>query len=114
MRGHGVLDGALVVGTGEWQGPVPIHGATERICQLTGNYDPEDLPHRNDSTQAGVGGTDLGFPVEFRENLVFLFGDQFGYPRGKDLDPSELSAAPQVDPDGFGLAHVREPGPAGS
>ena len=68
-------------------GPVPIHGATERICQLTGNYDREDLPHRNDSTQAGVGGTDLGFPVDFA-STIFLFGDQFGDPRARISTPS--------------------------
>ncbi len=110
MGGNGVLHVAWVVGTGDWQGPVPIHGATRRICQLTGNYDPEDLPHRNDSTRAGVGGTDLGFPVEFREDLVFLFGDQFGDPRSKDLDPMGISAARQVDQDGFALDYVRELG----
>ena len=80
---------------------------------MTGNYDPEDLPHRNDSTQAGVGGTDLGFPVVHRERLVFLFGDQVGDPRGRDLDPIGISDAREVEADGFALDYVREWGTGG-
>jgi hypothetical protein len=113
MGGNGVLHVAWVVGTGDWQGPLPIHGATERICQLTGNYDPEDLPHRNDSTLAGVGGTDLGFPIEHREGLVFLFGDQVGDPQQRDLDPIGISDARQVEVDGFALDYVRTSGEGG-
>ncbi len=113
MGGNGVLHVAWVVGTTDWQGPVPIHGATQRICQLTGNYDPEDLPHINDSTTAGVGGTDLGFPVVYGEQLIFLFGDEFGGPRSRDLDPIGISYARQVEPDGFALDFLREPAAGG-
>lgn len=109
MGGNGILHVAWVTKTGQWTGPVPTSGASRRICQLTGNYDPEGLAHRNDSTTAQIAGTDLGFPVEFRDQLVLLFGDQFDGSFQRDLDPIGITTARAVDPDGFALDYLREP-----
>ena len=107
---NGIAHVAWVDGTGRWQGPVPMHGPSRRICQLTGNRDPDGLPHINDSTTVGIGGTDLGFPVQHGDSLVFLFGDQFGLPDQIDMDPIGVSGASGADIDGFPLSYVTEGG----
>jgi hypothetical protein len=54
-------------------------GATSRVCQLTGGYDPEGLPHRNDTEGMRVIGTDLGISVDHtvdgEHRTYFFFGD---------------------------------------
>ena len=104
----GVINVAWVDDVGDWQGPVPIHGGTRRVCQLTGDYDPEDLAHVNNSLEAGVGGTDLGFPVEHEDSLLFLFGDQFGLRDQRDADPIGIARTGKVEADGFRLDFLTE------
>ena len=106
----GVLYVASVEDTKSWQGPWPTHGACPRLGQLTGDSDPEGLPHVNDSFQFGVGGTDLGFAVEHDGSLVLLFGDQFGAPDDVNADPIGVSTATEAGPGGFTLGYVT-PGP---
>jgi hypothetical protein len=48
---------------------------TKRIVQLTGDYDPENLPHFNNTLQWGVEGTDLGANTEHEGKLFIFFGD---------------------------------------
>ena len=54
-----------------------IIGSSEKICQLTGDFDRElKKPTLNlTETRAGVAGTDLGFSFEHEGKLFFLFGD---------------------------------------
>src|SRR5262249_22461015 len=106
----GVLHVAWVEGTGQWQGPIPVHSASRRICQLTGDTDPDFLPHINRSSKFGVGGTDLGFPVEYnyrnKEVVVFLFGDQVGSAEQRDLDPIGFTEDGEVAAHGVSLGYV--------
>lgn len=56
-----------------------VSGSVSRVCQLTGGYDPEGLPHRNNTTGVKVIGTDLGIPVDHmlagEPRTYFFFGD---------------------------------------
>lgn len=56
-----------------------VAGSVSRVCQLTGGYDPEGLPHRNNTTGAEVIGTDLGISVDHmragQHRTYFFFGD---------------------------------------
>lgn len=65
-----------------------VPGSTQKICQLTGEYDfaeaaalgvaPEDVPTHNQTfSQAQLAGTDLGASFEHDGKLWFLFGDSF-------------------------------------
>jgi hypothetical protein len=59
---------------------VPTVLVTERLGQLTGNADPQDLPHINNTDAgkwqgAGVGGVDLGANTEHNGRLYIFFGD---------------------------------------
>jgi hypothetical protein len=61
--------------------PAPLArvGNSEKICQLTGDTDWETGQPTAARTlhNFGLGGADLGFPVEHAGKLVFLFGDTF-------------------------------------
>lgn len=76
---------------------------------MTGDYDPEGLPHVNDTTRWGVAGTDLGVPVEHEGRLYILFGD---VPEFDDADP--ISYTTDSDPHGFRLTPILEGGPGTS
>jgi len=63
-----------------------VEGSTEKICQLTGEYDyhtaaeagiaPEEMPTLNRTySNYGIHGTDLGSSFEHNGKLWFLFGD---------------------------------------
>ncbi|WP_233890193.1 DUF4185 domain-containing protein [Paraburkholderia flagellata] len=56
-----------------------VAGSVSRVCQLTGDYDPEGLPHRNDTEGVRVIGTDLGISVDHmiagEKRTYFFFGD---------------------------------------
>jgi hypothetical protein len=60
----------------------PVVGTVSRVCQLTGGYDPEQLPHRNNTDGFGVVGTDLGISVDRmwagEHRTYFFFGDTNG------------------------------------
>jgi hypothetical protein len=80
-------------------------GASEKICQLTGDVDWETgqpTPGRTFSN-FGLQATDLGYPVEHNGKLILLFGDTRppGHPPGAD---------PEVPPDdAVGVVTRREP-----
>lgn len=59
----------------EPQGPSYEPGSTFRISQLIGDSDPTGRPHPVNTGPLGVGGTDLGFPVEHNGVLWLFFGD---------------------------------------
>lgn len=71
-----------------WQQGLVItyNGRSQKVCQLTGEYDQEyEHPTTNQTlTRANIQGTDLGFPVEAAPfgqggKLYFLFGDTGKY-----------------------------------
>jgi hypothetical protein len=54
--------------------------ATERICQLAGSGDPENIPNQTNCAAAGITGADLGIVVDHNTDtgdgrLYFFFGD---------------------------------------
>lgn len=60
---------------------------TERVCQLTGDNDPEGKPMVNSSAAAGISGTDLGVVLDHDTGDGFLylfFGDTDGVPSVMD------------------------------
>ena len=63
-------------------GPITRIGATEKICQLTGDTDWETgrpTPGRTLSN-FGLDAADLGYPVEHAGKLILLFGDSWPPP----------------------------------
>src|SRR5215207_7989352 len=56
----------------DWWGASDVRyvpGSTLRMCQITGDYDPEGLTHINCTGRWGIEGTDLGVSVEHQGNL---------------------------------------------
>jgi len=89
LGGWAVLSLAIVLCVAPARGAeaprVSIHvGATERICQLTGEFDWETNRPTAARTESrfGLEAVDLGFPVEHRGRLFFLFGDAWPTPPG--------------------------------
>ncbi len=69
----------------------PQPGATQKVCQLTGENDKETgLPTLNrTASRHGFWGTDLGSSFEHEGRLFFLFGDTHAVPglqRKRDRD----------------------------
>lgn len=85
--------------------------STRRVCQLTGDYDPEGLPHINDTAEWGVVGTDLGIPVEHQGRLYVLFGDVAEF---DDADPVAYTTDTDPEPHGFRLTPILRGGPGTS
>jgi Domain of unknown function (DUF4185) len=56
---------------------VSYQGRSEKVCQLTSDFDWETGIPTTTSTQtkAGLGAVDLGYPVEHQGRLMLLFGD---------------------------------------
>ncbi len=79
---------------------VRVRHPVRRICQLTGDYDPEGHAHVNDTAQFGVVGTDLGVPVEHDGRLYLFFGDA----AGDNFDPIASTVATSVEPHGFRMS----------
>jgi hypothetical protein len=84
MRGLGGVGlGLLVVMLGAWQARAQVAtirtlaaGASEKVCQLTGERDwASGAPTSTQTQRFGLNGTDLGFPVEHQQRLALLFGD---------------------------------------
>jgi hypothetical protein len=63
-------------------------GPSEKVCQLTGEKDwasGDPTTTTFNTTQSGLMGTDLGYPVEHNQRLALLFGDtRSNPPRGSD------------------------------
>ncbi len=57
-----------------------IRSSTQKICQVTGDFDRErrQLTKNQTESRYGVSGTDLGFSFEHQDKTVFLFGDTNG------------------------------------
>lgn len=55
--------------------PSWVPGSTVRIAQMTGNYDPDGLPHFKDTVDWGIDGTDLGANTVHRGTTFIYFGD---------------------------------------
>src|SRR5580704_11947691 len=69
---------AYAVETGT-PGPITRVGATEKICQLTGDTDWETgrPTSARTFTNFGLDAADLGYPVEHAGKLILLFGDSW-------------------------------------
>jgi hypothetical protein len=52
-----------------------VVGSTERIAQMSGDYDPENLTHFNFTGAWGVDGVDLGANTKHDGRTVIFFGD---------------------------------------
>jgi hypothetical protein len=69
--------------------PPPLHiGASEKICQLTGDVDWETGRSTAARTFAnfGLDAVDLGYPVEHNGKLILLFGDTWPPPHGGGVE----------------------------
>lgn len=52
-----------------------VEGSTERLAQISGDYDPENLTHFNFTGAWGVDGVDLGANTEHDGRTYIFFGD---------------------------------------
>jgi hypothetical protein len=104
---------------------VPTVLVTERLGQLTGNKDPQNLPHINNTDAgewdgAGVQGVDLGANTEHNSRLYIFFGDTvpgngdepgppnpMGVPK-RDTDLVAWTEERGLRPGGFALHPVKE------
>jgi hypothetical protein len=81
-----LLAGLPRAGAGEEAAPLPPVrvGASEKICQLTGDVDWETGRPTAARTFAnfGLDAADLGYPVEHEGKLILLFGDSWPPPHG--------------------------------
>src|ERR1700724_2465353 len=69
------------------QGLAYVSKSTERICQLTGDFDrAANVPTLSQTGKRfGVVATDLGSTFEHKGKLYFLFGDTWGRPGDRDV-----------------------------
>jgi hypothetical protein len=92
------LQAALLVflsfGSARAQPTVSLIGASEKVCQLTGDIDWETAAPTaaRTLTNFGLDAVDLGYPVENRGKLILLFGDAWpsnpGGPGG-EMSPND-------------------------
>jgi len=87
---------------------------SERICQMTGRWDPvAGHAHLNDTSQWGVFGTDLGINFEHGGTLYIYFGDE-GIDDSsndtRDADPIFFTNEMQVGPAGFHIHPILQSG----
>src|ERR687885_1188169 len=85
--------------------------STQRICQMTGDYDPQGLPHINYTGQWGIEGTDLGISVEYQGKLFIFFGDVLS---ADCADPIAYTTAIDPEPYGFQLQPILQNGSCSS
>ena len=79
-----------------------VSGSSQKVCQLTGEFDRERQQTTLNRTESrfGVIGTDLGASFEHAGRLYFLFGDTVGVGRrggdsiaySEDMDPGDCVA----------------------
>lgn len=84
--------------------PLTRVGVSEKVCQLTGDVDWETgrPTAARTFTNAGLDGTDLGYPIEHAGKLFFLFGDSW--------PPDHGRLPPDVPPDdAVGVTVRRDP-----
>lgn len=65
-----------------------LAGSTERIAQMSGDYDPEKLVHINFTGAWGVDGVDLGANTEHNGLTLIFFGD-VPTPHGRNAPPRD-------------------------
>jgi hypothetical protein len=95
----------------DWAGASDVRhvpGSTLRVCQMTGDYDPEGLTHINCTGQWGIEGTDLGISVEHRGKLFIFFGDVLS---ANDADPIVYTTDLDPEPHGFRLHPILQGDP---
>ena len=80
-----------------------VPASTQRMCQLTGDFVPEGLPHINYTGRWGIKGTDMGVPLEYQGKLFILFGD---VPSADDADPIVYTTDTDPEPSGFQLRPI--------
>src|ERR1700730_14074937 len=113
MARHAILLAAYLLLAGSPQAsaaenavPPPARvGASEKICQLTGDVDWETGRPTAARTFAnfGLDAADLGYPVEHEGKLILLFGDSWPPPHGG-------GAEGEIPPDdAVGFTTRREP-----
>lgn len=87
---------------------------SERVCQLTGQHDPEPgHAHLNDTTQWGVFGTDLGINFQHGGMHYIFFGDEgidVSPPDLRDADPIFYTTDLSAEPSGFHMHVLGQPG----
>jgi hypothetical protein len=76
-----------------------VQGSTRRLAQLTGDYDPEGLPHLNATGAWGIDGADLGANTEHEGRLYIFFGDvpQRHLPATVDRPPHDADSIASID-----------------
>jgi uncharacterized protein DUF4185 len=76
---------------------VYVTGSTSKVCQVTGEYDPELKRYTANRTESSYGlrGTDLGNSFEHNGKIFFLFGDSI------PTHPHEIYRPPAGDAIGF-------------
>jgi hypothetical protein len=76
-----------------------IRSSTQKICQVTGDYDRERRQQTKNLTESryGVSGTDLGFSFEHQGKTVFLFGDTHGRAKFYGADSIAFSTDISLD-----------------
>lgn len=74
-------------------------GSSQKVCQVTGDLDPErQQPTLNQTqTRFGVRGTDLGAPFEHGGRLYVLFGDTIG--RRLEQGPDSVATSDDRNPE---------------
>jgi hypothetical protein len=95
--------------------PVMRVGATEKICQLTGDIDWESGEPTAAKTFSnfGLDAVDLGYPVETGDKLILLFGDSWPPPHGGGRKAKSLPMMPSAK--SSKRTHpIRTPGVSGS
>jgi hypothetical protein len=89
---------------------VYVAGSTQRICQLTGGGDPQNLPHPNDTTRFSLLGTDLGTSfdqvVNGEHRTYFFFGDTTTKEGDSTGDAIAYTTDDQPAPEGLHLQFI--------
>jgi len=80
-----------------------VPGSTERLAQLTGDYDPEDLPHLNSTGEWGFAGTDLGASAIYDDATFIFLGDAITLPDVEMQRPGLYNTDPIAFIDHFKL-----------
>jgi hypothetical protein len=111
MRRHAILLTANLLFVGLPQAPAaqsvippPVRiGASEKICQLTGDVDWETgrPTAARTLTNFGLDAVDLGYPVEHGSKLILMFGDSWPPPHGGGVE----GEIPPDDAVGFTTRH---------
>ena len=86
---------------------ITFRGRSEKVCQLTGDFDIEQARPTTSLTLTnyGLGAGDLGYPVENGDRITFLFGDS----RRDSQKPPDNHPAEGPPDDSIGFTTDRTP-----